>query len=122
MRVLMLARRSVIRWHGPLTPARVCFAHSLDTSSQSLSTGGPSPRTSALLYLDPFNCFIGFDGAVPCERPGQGAIRVGRCVNSFSSFLLSLMVFRSPFPRFWFFEQTDTSSSLATSARIKAKT
>ena len=43
----------------------------------SLSTGAPSPRTSALLYLDPFNCFIG-DPPVPCNVPGQGALRVGK--------------------------------------------
>ena len=42
----------------------------------SLSTGAPSPRTEALLYLDPTGCFSGVD--VPCNVPGQGAIRVGR--------------------------------------------
>jgi len=42
----------------------------------SLSTGGPSPRTSALLYLDPFNCFTGAP-PVPCRVPGQGALRAG---------------------------------------------
>ncbi len=42
---------------------------------QSLSTGAASPRTSALLYLDPFNCFAGVD--VPCAVPGQAAIRSG---------------------------------------------
>ena len=43
----------------------------------SLSTGAPSPRTSALLYLDPSNCFVGAP-PVPCAVPGQGALRVGR--------------------------------------------
>lgn len=42
----------------------------------SLSTGSPSPRTEALLYLDPFSCFVGHT-TVPCSVPGQGAIRVG---------------------------------------------
>ena len=42
----------------------------------SLSTGGPSPRTSALLYLAPFNCFTGAP-PVPCRVPGQGALRTG---------------------------------------------
>ena len=41
----------------------------------SLTTGAPSPRTSALLYLDPFSCFT---APSPCAIPGQGAIRVGR--------------------------------------------
>jgi arylsulfatase A-like enzyme len=41
----------------------------------SLSTGSPSPRTSALLYLDPLSCF---SAPSPCAVPGQGAIRVGR--------------------------------------------
>jgi arylsulfatase B len=44
---------------------------------ESLSTGSPSPRTEALLYLDPFNCFAG-QQPVACTRPGQGAIRVGK--------------------------------------------
>jgi len=43
---------------------------------ESLSTGAPSPRTSALLYLDPLNCFEG-DPPVPCTIPGQGALRSG---------------------------------------------
>lgn len=43
----------------------------------SLSQGTPSPRTWALLYLDPFNCFVGHS-PIPCKVPGQGAIRVGR--------------------------------------------
>jgi arylsulfatase B len=42
----------------------------------SLSTGSPSPRNEALLYLDPFSCFVGHS-EVPCTVPGQGAIRVG---------------------------------------------
>jgi hypothetical protein len=44
---------------------------------ESLSSGSPSPRTSALLYLDPFACFAG-QTPVPCSIPGQGAIRVGQ--------------------------------------------
>ena len=43
----------------------------------SLSTGTPSPRTSALLYLSPTGCFAG-SPPVPCNVPGQGALRVGR--------------------------------------------
>ena len=43
---------------------------------ESLSTGSPSPRTSALLYLDPFNCFVGAP-SVACTIPGQGAYREG---------------------------------------------
>lgn len=42
----------------------------------SLSTGSPSPRNEALLYLDPFSCFVGHS-EVPCSVPGQGAIRIG---------------------------------------------
>ena len=42
----------------------------------SLSTGAPSPRTSALLYLDPFNCYAGQE-PIACMVPGQGALRVG---------------------------------------------
>lgn len=44
---------------------------------ESLSTGAPSPRSSALLYLDPFACFAG-QQPVPCAVPGIGAIRVGQ--------------------------------------------
>ena len=43
----------------------------------SISTGAPSPRTEALLYLMPFGCFTGHSD-VPCLVPGQAAIRVGR--------------------------------------------
>ena len=42
----------------------------------SLSTGAPSPRTEALLYLMPYGCFTGDN--VPCLVPGQAALRVGR--------------------------------------------
>ena len=42
----------------------------------SLSAGAPSPRTSALLWLDPYACFDGV--GVGCTVPGEGAIRVGR--------------------------------------------
>jgi arylsulfatase B len=43
---------------------------------ESLSTGSPSPRTSALLYLDPTGCFTG-SPPVPCAIPGQAALRDG---------------------------------------------
>jgi hypothetical protein len=42
----------------------------------SLSTGAPSPRTEALLYLDPANCYVG-QTPVACAVPGQGALRSG---------------------------------------------
>jgi arylsulfatase B len=42
----------------------------------SLSTGAPSPRTTALLYLDPAGCFTG-SPPVPCDVPGQAALRDG---------------------------------------------
>ena len=42
----------------------------------ALSTGAPSPRTSALLYLSPDGCYAG-QTPVPCLVPGQGALRVG---------------------------------------------
>jgi arylsulfatase B len=42
---------------------------------QSLSSGGASPRTEALLYLSPSGCFSGVD--VSCAVPGQGAYRMG---------------------------------------------
>jgi hypothetical protein len=41
----------------------------------SLSQGLPSPRTEALITLDPFICF---QKGAPCDIPGQGAIRVGK--------------------------------------------
>lgn len=44
---------------------------------ESISTGSPSPRTEALLYLDPYSCFTG-QTPVQCNIPGQGAIRMGK--------------------------------------------
>jgi hypothetical protein len=43
----------------------------------SISTGAPSPRTEALLQLDPTACFGG-TGNTPCLLPGQGAYRAGQ--------------------------------------------
>lgn len=43
----------------------------------SVSQGGPSPRSEALLQLDPTACFAGA-GNTPCNVPGQGAFRAGQ--------------------------------------------
>lgn len=44
----------------------------------SISQGLPSPRTEALLQLDPYACFDGGDAKTPCTIPGQGAYRMGQ--------------------------------------------